>query len=443
MADSLFPQLFTDPAAAGQAAAMDPAVIAQLKRILTGIAAVGGGGPAGLMAAQSAFRSPVMPPTTPNTPVNPSAVPQVNPLAMPRVPLTNRTVPDASTLSLPLPPGSELPPPLILPAPPTIGGPAKPNFSKLDEFIAQSKPTPSAHLNSVLGGLAAGAGSVPSTEAGSFARALAQAGAGGTQGFATSAKSFTDYAKNAASTELDKSKLIQDQQNHAASIAAQNVRLQYEVIMKNAEAKQQYLTQQRQELMPVVKSDANGITIQQMDPESKKINVQYKPTKPLLDNAEKIAGIIKATGGSGPVADTYETNLIVQSAANSPEQLPVLMKQLALRQVMRNNAGPAVFGPAYEAAYKIVDKQLSTEAGNMKVQKPLEYNLLLQERIQAELMRQPWFNRTDWIPVAAPHSIAAQTMMPMQQAVQTAPAPVTPKPAPQLLPLRQPGEIEQ
>ena len=71
-------------------------------------------------------------------------------------------------------------------APPQLSRAGGADFSRARKFAEEGRPGPSdlssTNVSNVLGGLARGAASVSATEAGSFAKALAAAGAGGEEG---------------------------------------------------------------------------------------------------------------------------------------------------------------------------------------------------------------------------------------------------------------------
>lgn len=356
----------------------------------------------------------------------------------------------------------------MLPTPPQMGQPAPFDFNAIKTLLAQRsdtspaanllaqrtdvapyralldqmKPDGTATMANVFGGLASGAGSVSAIEPGSFARALAQTGAGGMGGLAKSGTEMREAAGKRAEGELNIAKLGSSERLHEASglldiaklqsgekgqdiagnlklaevipeqqmkqneIAFRNAQTVYETGVKNEITKFQQLTGTRETLMPKVQHDANGITIQKLNPDTGKLEVQFHPTKTILDNAEKMKPLLEALGLPGGAAEAEEAKFVMNSYPD-PVLKQEALKNLAVKRTIANGAGGSVFGPLYDTAVKSATKQLQTENPTL-VAKPEVYQKELESRIASIIMSDPRIHNLDWTRYAAPHSVAAR-----------------------------------
>lgn len=334
------------------------------------------------------------------------------------------------------------------------------NVDPIRAALAQMKPDASSHMANVLGGLSSGAGGVSAIEPGSFAKALAMAGAGGMGGLAKSGQEFRDYATKNASGEFDIAKLLAGERQHEATgridlekakstdiahragglinigqlqsgergqnitgtgkvadieaadktqqaeIAYKNAAATYETGVKNELTKFQQQTETRGALMPKIQHDANGITIQRVDPDTGQLKVQFHPTKTILDNAEKMKPMLEALGLPGAGAEAEEAKFVMNSFPD-PVLKQEALKNLAVRRTIANGAGGSVFGPMYETAVKAATKQLQAENPTL-VAKPEVYQQEINSRIASIIMSDPRIHNLAWTKYAAPHSVAAR-----------------------------------
>jgi hypothetical protein len=332
--------------------------------------------------------------------------------------------------------------------------------SNLRAILDQMKPDANSNLANVLSGLAGGAGSIDATSAGSFARALAGAGAGGTEGLAKTGRETRDYAGKRAGVELDIEKLLSGQREKEAGglidinkaktgetlhragglldvarlqsgergqnitgglsltqmqsadanarneLAFKNASSVYETGVKNEMTKFAQQQQTQGLLMPKIQHDANGITVQRIDPATGKLDVQFHPTKTILDNAEKMKPMLEALNLPGPAAEAEEAKFVMNSFPD-PMLKQEALKNLAVRRTILAGAGGTVFGPLYDTAVKTATKQLQTENPTL-VAKPDEYQKEMNSRVASIIMADARIHDLAWTKYAAPHSIAAR-----------------------------------
>lgn len=302
---------------------------------------------------------------------------------------------------LPRPPLAEAPPQLD--APPQMAAPKTLDFSQQNQFLEEARPKPlnqaglnDINLANVLQGLAGGAASVDATKAGSFAAALAAAGAGGMAGRGKAAQlSFEAGQKkdsenqqyaltraNAAGTQMTQAHANEAEQSRVAFQNAKavydtnvaNANKAYEVKQENAKTKYEGDLKERAARMPTVKSDANGITIQQYNPATNSMDLQYHPTKSILEQGESAEKIVKALGAPGPVAESMFVSHIAKTIQN-PQLAQAVLESEAVRRTIQNGAGAAVFGKAYEAAMKQAQKEVDASLAS----DPVKYQEALQK----------------------------------------------------------------
>lgn len=371
---------------------------------LAGIASALGVDPA---VTSQLFPRPAGPakPAETNVPGGPIVPANVVPAGPPgRAPIQ----PDAKAMELPLgfdPTVS----PVTLPAPPQMGLPGGVNTSGIKKFLEEARPQSSENLAAVLGGLARGAGSVDATKPGSFAAALAAAGAGGMEGFRESAKDTRSYLERRAAGELEMQKIAAQHSLQKTQIEYNNAHAMYETNVKNLLAVQEAQMKNREMQMPKVQHDANGITISRVNPQTQTVNVDFTPTKTILDKADNLVNYNKALGMPGPAAEAQAVQWI-QSSAKDPLVANELMRREAATRTIQNGAGQAVFGDAYTAASKKAQAILQQENPTL-VTKPDEYQLELNKRIAAVLLADPKFNHPGWLQRAAQQRIIPAMIM--------------------------------
>lgn len=363
--------------------------------------------------------------------------------------------PTVSPVTLPPPPQMEMPAGVQVPPLPNLFSPIKGggiNPAEYKKLLDQARPDPSEHLAAVLGGLARGAGSVDATKPGSFAAALAASGGGGMEGFKGSAQDMRAYLERRAAHELDIQKFNAGQgfetqkfnATHAmeagkiganyeleaaklkagadmqkTQISYNNAQAMYENTTKNMLAVQEAQMKNREMQMPKVQHDANGITVSRIDPNTKSVKVDFKPTKDIMDKAENLVSYFKALGMPGPAAEAEEVQFLQKSAGGDAILANELLRKAAASRVIQNGAGPAVFKEAYTDAAKKAQAILQQENPTLAA-KPDEYQVELNKRVLSILMANPSINHPGWLNRAAEQrNIAAMIMMgiPVAEAV--------------------------
>jgi hypothetical protein len=305
---------------------------------------------------------------------------------------------------------SVLPKPPMMGAPPQQAQPGLTDFSKVRELLAQGNVSPGEHMMNVLGGLAGGAATVKANEPGSFAATLAAAGAGGAKGAAASYAASREAALKQAAAEVPLLTAEHQQLREQTDIAFMNAKNVYEVQTKNQLTQYEHALKERDILMPTVKSDANGITVQQFNPATNSMELKYIPTKPIFEQLEPLTNLIKAFGGNTPIAQAAAVNLIHKMFPGSPQIMEPMMRQMAVREAVQAGGGPGVFGPSYDAAVKAATKQIQAEAPSL-AGKPEDYAKAVEERVIGILLSNPTvMTDSAWLKRAAPHSTTARIL---------------------------------
>lgn len=329
------------------------------------------------------------------------------------------------------PASPDLPEPPMLPLPPQIGGPGVADYGAVRGAFEKAKPGPidqtsldNAIASAIMGGLAEGAGSVDPTSAGSFARALAAAGAGGARGRERgSVRQFEANQDQAGRTSLYHMKeaglekdIIDSQQRQRAmnaEIAFKNAKAIYDTNVANAATKYEYDLKKMQINAPQIRHDANGVSIQQTDPVTKQTTVKFYPTKGILEQAEKLKPMFEAFGQGTPEADSAQAAYIAQQYAGNPIAGREVFRQLTVRDVIKKGAGVAVFGDDYIKAAKDAQTELQATGGTTLMAKPELYQQELNARIAARLLANPITQTsTKWLGRARAHSVFGAMMVP-------------------------------
>lgn len=365
---------------------------------------------------------------TPPAPAAPAPVASVPSAPAPSIvlpPLKQATGQGEREFSFPA--GPELPAPPMLPPPPqakVVGGA---NYSKVKELADKGKPGAidiealnKAGINDILGGLASGAGSVSATEPGSFARALAMAGAGGAKGASTASvrkyeageekdKQNQRFYQNRAELE---SRIVSAQQAaaaHAAQTAFNNAKLVWDTTVQNNATQYEFLTKKLQLEQPQIKQDANGVSITQMDPQTRQWKMRYVPTKPIFETLDKMKSTFDALGINSEAAKAANIQMLGQQYASDPLGGREVMKRLAVHDLVVNGAGSAVFGQAFQKAATAAKTEL--DAVPALQGKPDDYMRELNSRIAARILNMPEINtNTEWAVRGVAHSPYARVL---------------------------------
>jgi hypothetical protein len=359
-------------------------------------------------AAKNYGNAPVGPAAAPAAPTAPPAMGPAPAIAgLPQVG-TRSPLAGGGGLSLDLGTMPQMPPTPQIQAPKLQGIPGY-DFTEYKKLLDKANVTSTENMANVFGGLAKGAGSVSATEPGSFAHALAAAGAGGMEGYRQTQQQSREDAQRRAGNELQMLALQHSASKDSAELAYKGAELQYKADIANKTLAYEQAMKKFELGVPKVQHDANGVTIQQVDPNTGKITAQYHPTKTFLDHAEKMKDIITAVSGNGAVAEGMEMKMLMDTYRGQPQLAQAALTQLAVRRTIDHNAGQAVFGPAYELAAKNASKQLMTEQPSLQ-SNPALFQKTLNERVTAALLNDPKINQYGWLKDASSHSMAAKLL---------------------------------
>jgi hypothetical protein len=280
------------------------------------------------------------------------------------------------------------------------------DYSGVRALADKAKPGPvdqanldKAHWGDVLGGLASGAGSVPATEAGSFARALAMAGAGGSKGSrdsavrgfeANSSKDKENQAFYTHRADLEKGIVHAQAQaaQQASQVAFQNAKLVWDTNIHNQNTQYEYNSKKLQLEQPQIKQDANGVSITQMDPKTRQWNMRYVPTKPIFESLDKMKPVFEGLGVGNEAAKAANIEFLGKQYANDPLGGREVMKRLAVQDLVSTGAGSAVFGQAFQKAATAAKTELDAQMPGLMA-KPAEYASELNSRISAKILSMP------------------------------------------------------
>lgn len=294
--------------------------------------------------------------------------------------------------------GNVLPTPPLAGAPPQMGAPSTLDFSQQNAFLDAAKPKgvdneayDALNRSNVLGGLAKGAASVKSTDAGSFAAALAAAGAGGQEGMSKATANRIDSQENVnkqdmaynltrASTAGQQMTAAHANEKEQLAVAFNNAKSVYDTTIANNQIKYEGDVKERTARMPQVKADANGFMIQQFNPNTNSMDIKYTPTKDIMGSAEKLESTLKGLNAPGPVAEALMSQHVMQTIKD-PTIAQATLEREAVRRTIINGGGSTVFGKAYELALKQAESQIP--AALMK--EPAEYLRQQQEIAAASL----------------------------------------------------------
>ena len=404
--------------------------------------------------------APVAPPATP--PLPPLQVPQVG--GLPQGTVTQRRVPvQPQTFDFPVQPPP--PPPMNIPSFPTLkpeeGGfdptRARELLSQADprnvfdpslarKYLSEAEPRAPGTENAmvdVLGGLARGAAGVDPTRPGSFAAALAGAGAGGAEarGAATRRELEREqqyeqqrggFKRAQAEQELGISREAQAEQRATEARRIQQAQIELQISeyedrirsAKSSVANEQAVQAWKGgiESAKLLQDDAykrrdmsapqvhiSGNTASYYDPGTGKVG-----SYDVRGEIEKYATAIqnaKAIGGPGgeSLAAARQVQMLAGDTSLEPHFKIQKMKDIAMAEIMEGNHAPAVFGTkAYNEAIKYAQKQMEPYVG-ASVSKPEWYRAQMNSLIAARL-RENMQGSDKWVYDAAPYSIAAGSM---------------------------------
>ncbi len=329
-----------------------------------------------------------------------------------------------------------LPPmPPTVPGAPNMAQTPQTNFGGVREMLDKASTiTPDENTASILAGLAKGAGSVASNSPGSFAAALAAAGAGGEAARAGGLKETREAAFKRAEAEVPLLKTEREQQKDFAEVNYNNQLGQYKVALQNLQNNFEGKTKQFEFTQPKFEHDANGMYVKQYNAQTGNTDITFQPTKQIFDTAEHIKQMAEAAGMGGEVAQQFEFDAAMKAAP--PQAQAGIAKRLAIRQILRNGGGATVF-PAgvFQKYQKEAEAEVDAQMGPGANLKPQERQQAINRVLEAKLANDPHTDsdRT-WVDRGANIAPAAQTLkMWLDQAKQPpagAPPATTPAAAP-------------
>lgn len=306
------------------------------------------------------------------------------------------------------------------------------DFTEYKKLLDKIGVSSGENVANVFGGLAKGAGSVDATKPGSFAAALAAAGAGGMEGFRATAQADRDVAMKKAAAELTMLQLQHGASKDNAELAQKAAELRLNAEHVNANFNFLRDQEMYKNGIPQIQHDANGLTVRSIDPNTGKITAQYYNTKTFSEQLEKLKELAGILGPQG--AEGIKIQLLAKQYQGQPDVLRGELTKEAMRSVLDSNAGAAVFGQSYELAAKMAAKALQAQNPTLMATKPEVYKQELDKSIGAILMNDYKFNSYGWLKDAAKHSLAARYLYDMMSQAQQQPAgpqgpPTAPGPA--------------
>jgi N-acetylmuramoyl-L-alanine amidase len=297
-------------------------------------------------------------------------------------------VPDTSGRVTPQPP--------MLPMPPGQAQTPRTDFSAVRAMLDKAGYiTPGENMANVLAGLARGAGSVASNAPGSFASALAAAGAGGEGAFATGLKEGRQAIGARAAAEIPLLSTEREQAKDYTAVEYQNATAKYSTAVQNLNNDFAGRKQEFSFLQPDIKWDANGMHVSRYNPATGQVEIQNVPLRDKIQQYESLSAMAKALGMDHP----YVRMKIGQMQLDEmPEELRAgYIKQLIVQDVISQKAGGTVFKDAWTKALKQAEKQIPPE---MRSKGP-EYDAERDAIAKSIILNDPSINNPSWIADAA------------------------------------------
>jgi hypothetical protein len=292
--------------------------------------------------------------------------------------------------------GRITPQPPQLPMPPGQAQTPRTDFSAVRAMLDKAGYiTPGENMANVLAGLARGAGSVAANSPGSFAAALAAAGAGGEGAFASGLKEGRQAIGQRAAAEIPLLGVEREQAKDTTQVAYQNATAKYNTVVTNLNND---FTGRKQEfgfLQPDIKYDANGMHVVRYNPETGQYEATNVPLRDKMQQYEQFSNMIKALGKDDPLV---RMAIGQQTLDSMPEDLrPGAVKMMAVQDVVSANAGEQVFGKAWTDALKKAEKQIPPELRS----KPEVYDEERKSIAKSIILNDPSINNPSWLAAAA------------------------------------------
>jgi hypothetical protein len=329
-------------------------------------------------------------------------------------------------------------------APPQMQQTPPTDFSRVRQMLDQTIPGADEYMHNVIGGLSTGAASVKANQPGSFAAALAAAGGSGStaagQGFAN----YRSAMFKRADAEMPILSVEHQQRVDAANIAYANSKSQWEVINQNRQQEYKGKVAEGEFTRPQVSADANGITVQEFNPDTGRMEIRRIQTKDVTDKANELDKMLKLAGIDPAVGDSIRTGIVMKQYANDPVAAKYALTQMAVRDIIERGAGTQVFGKAYTKAFNAAMERIAKQTQSGLTMKGPEAYAQAQSEATAAIMADPAVQEDpSWAKRGAAHSRAAQLLSEnfgpkVQPAQPTKPAQVTTpqpeRPSPPALP---------
>lgn len=315
-----------------------------------------------------------------------------------------------------------------------------PDYSRARSAMEAGRPTApnlsqesSAATANILGGLARGAGSVSATEPGSFARALAMAGASGSEARGKGIESgmnreqeyerertrFQESMAGQERTEADSAQrarefnaeqdlrtaearqraqefnalraMTEEQERQRVREAQAKVNDQYGMnIWKNNFENENRLYEdalkERGEKMPKIEKTANGFGV--YDPNSGQMNIYDTRTR--MEKLEPVYQYLKGLNPGDTGADLRVMQAVSQMQDLPPNVKMAFLKEWTIRQAAATNQLPAIFGHQWGDIVKQITDEFSKDQ-NMKIMStthPQDFQKLVQQQAVGRLMTQ-------------------------------------------------------
>jgi len=347
--------------------------------------------------------TPVVPPTPPTPPQN--YPPLVPPQPREIVPPIARRGGAGTDVELKLPGLPPMPGPRQVPEPPPaaaeLGGG---DYSKAREFLKQAEPkrpdTDSTYIGDILGGLAKGAAGVDPTKPGSFAAALAAAGAGGEAGRSASMqrdeerqdryqREVTAHRTAQAGQEMSIARQEADLAARRQEVAQHHLDQVWHSQLEQGKANSENERWQWEQRKPVLQHDANGVY--SLDPVSGEF--RYHSTKPASEAFQSMAATLKALGMPAPMIDAVGLNMYMGDKPGEPPmsaeaKVEAAKRFLADRALSDPGMARAIFGKQYEMAEKKVLAQFK-DRPDLQVllgKDPASYQKIINDNVKAMLL---------------------------------------------------------
>ena len=356
------------------------------------------GGPAGGPAPS------IAPPSVPSVPAQPG---QPNrPGGIPVIPKSTMT-PAAGPLSMtvqgmPLPEAQGYNMSLLPQMAPASGV----DYSVARKFLDQGMPSApdmkgssDANVAAVLGGLARGAAGVDATRPGSFAAALAAAGAGGEEGRrgeiekAISRQDLFDrekakYMIERGHAEMQMAQHQADVRNAQRQVDFQNAKLRFDADFANRNAAYENQLKAYGLSVPKIHSTADGALVESTDPNTGQTKIDFMGTKP---HYEKIDAAVKPLEALGLPTTSIWLDALKGLNLSPPEELHEIRLK-AISDVLKYGQGGSTFNKKlYSDAVRQVDAEMKSDPA-FQIPPTTAQDKMLYEKTRQERLTHAIFN---------------------------------------------------